>query len=228
MSMTSPGLDDWTQRRWYLFVSLKNKLFTRELLRWFVDLCETRACTGAICVVDEPYLFNRRALLGVDDLPHAELTRLSRQSDEIERKAQKAIRAQRSTRVTTMAWQQLSAAIPAWLKAEVQAAFDHRGNFYEQVVRQVILAQGPQHSQQKLERYAGFFLCEIPVLIYAYYAEPGGVVDVYPGETANVLWQIELGALRDELPRTTAFALAGPKLIYVNVAPQDGPVDART
>jgi hypothetical protein len=187
------------------------------LILWFVDVCDHFATPGTICVVDEPYLFNLKAKLGCDVLPRSEVAKLKQIAWEIRRKAQKAIRARRSTRVSLRSWQQLSRATPGWMKAEVTNAFEKRGKFYRQVLAQVKLAKGNHHPIKRLEQYAGFFLCEVPVLIYAYYAAAQGLVDVYPGENAEVLWRIELGEFRDELPRTTAFALAGPKLIYVNV-----------
>ncbi len=211
-------IGSWQDRLLYFFVSLKNQSFTKDLILWFVDLCDTFSATGLICIVDEPYLFNLKAEQGLDRLPKSDISKLKRISWEIKRKAQKAIRTKRSKRVSVVSWQQMSNVTPEWMKTEVTTAFDARGRFYRQVLEQVALARGSHQPVERLAQYAGFFLCEVPVLIHAYYSDPRGLVDVYPGDNADVLWRIEMGELQEELPRTTAFALAGSKLVYLNVS----------
>jgi hypothetical protein len=69
-----------------------------------------------------------------------------------------------------------------------------------------------------LPRFAEFLVSEIPVLCFLYYArgEPG-VVDVYPGENLETIWDIERGLYADELPGISRLAERSPGLIYVDV-----------
>ena len=116
---------------------------------------------------------------------------------------------------------ELSRKTPEWMKEEILLAFDRRGILYQQVLRQVVLMKGDRVTEEKLERLAGFFICEIPVLVYAYYSIPTGIVDVYPGDNPDILWQIERGIYQEELPKTTEFALKGKPLVYINASVQE-------
>lgn len=73
---TALTLSTWQARPSYLFISLKNRKFTKDFLVWFVELCKQYHQQGKICVMDEPYLFNRKAALGVDELPEPEVERI--------------------------------------------------------------------------------------------------------------------------------------------------------
>ncbi len=175
------------------------------------------ATTGVVYVVDEPYIYNRQAELGMESLPLAETQKLERISWEVHQKAQNVIQGQGSNRVRVDTWQSLGQRTPAWMKAEVRNAFTQRRDFYHQVFQEVVAIKGSCSNKTQLERFAEFFLCEVPILVYAYYADPQGIVDVYPGHNASILWQIEQGLWRAELPQTTEFALAGPELVYLDV-----------
>lgn len=213
---TASTLSNWQARPFYLFISLKNRKFTKDFLVWFVELCKQYHQQGKICVVDEPYLFNRKVALGVDELPEPEVEKIEQISWEIERKVWKAINGGNSSLVSLVSWDALGDQTPAWMRAEIWGAFEREGDFYQHVIEQVVFAKGAGHSQECLESYAGFFLCEVPVLTYAYYGGKG-IVDIYPGVNAELLWKLELGRFELELPRTTEFILSGRRLIYINV-----------
>ena len=114
---------DWHQRLFYLFISIKNRKFTREFIKWFIRLCETHDAKGRICVVDEPYLYNLKAELGVETLPAFERLKIETIAREVSRKAEKAINGSRHSRVSFISWQQLSQQTPAWMKREISNAF---------------------------------------------------------------------------------------------------------
>ena len=210
---------NWQERPAYLFISLKNRAFTRTFIAWFVDACQTHFSDGQICIVDEPYHFNRQAELGITGrLPAEEVAKLEQLAWEINRKVSKVISFRGNHKVSVIDWHMLSATTPAWMKAEIQAAFERKGDFYEKVLKQVLLMKGNQRPIADLERFAGFFLCELPVLLHVYYSSQVGIVDIYPGNQAQILWQIEAGDFREELPVITRQILAGPKLVYLDAS----------
>jgi len=210
---------DWEDRPFYLFISLKNRKFTKALIGWFIDVCNAQSQIGKICIVDEPYLYNRKAELGVETLAEEEIETIQRISAEITRKVQRVMRAKGSSAVSLISWEHLSAETPQWIKNEIDAAFQKKGQFYIDTLQQVSRMKGYALTQKKLGEFAHFFLCELPVLIFAYYADPIEIVDFYPGENSPILWKIETGEYRSELPEISEFVQRSGKLVYINVLP---------
>ena len=207
---------DWSQRLFYLFISIKNRKFTRELIQWFINLCEAHGKKGRICVVDEPYIYNLQAELGVETLTVSEQFKIEKIAHEVSRKAEKAINGSRHSGVSFISWQQMSKQTPEWMKQEIWDAFSHNGSFRQQILDQVINVKGNGLSETKLEDYAKFFLCELPVLINAYYSYAQGIIDVYPGFMPNIFWHMEKSTFEQQLPKTTAFIRSGKNIVYID------------
>lgn len=206
-------------RLFCLFISIKNRKFTRDYIKWFVNICDGGGHRGLICAVDEPYLYNRMAELAMDELPAHESEKIHQLSREVTRKAEKVIRGTKSQNVNLINWSKISAATPDWMKEEVAMGYQQQGAFWYEIRRHITVLKKPR-DKVTLDRYARFFLCEIPVIIYSYYHLRDGVVDVYPGPNADVFRMIEQGFFEEELPRMTAFARVGCPLVYLDTGSQ--------
>jgi len=215
-------LGDWTGRLLALFMSIKNRKFNRELIDWFIGVCEAEGHQGLICSVDEPYVYNRMADLAVTDLPDTEVATIRQLSEERARMVRKALNGSRGNGVRFTSWQELSDGTPAWMKDEIRAAWESRGMFAEDIRKHVRLLKKIDDNAV-IDRYAEFFLCETPVLIASYYRPGRGLVDVYPGANADVFRNIELGCYESEMPQTTKYARAGRPLIYLDTDPDAEP-----
>ena len=117
ITTTQTKFPSWQNRPFYLFISLKNRKFNKLYISWFIDLCETYHQIGKICIVDEPYLFNRMAELGVDHLQENERRKIEQISWEIERKVSKTINSSGSTQATIISWKELTAQTPQWINS---------------------------------------------------------------------------------------------------------------
>ncbi len=173
-----------------------------------------------ISTVDEPYLYNRMADLSLDSLPQDEVLRLEKLADDVTRRAQKAINAAGCNGVQFISWRSWSHQTPECFKQEISTAFTIPGVFRDAVIDHVRSVKG-NLSMQMLEAYAKFFLCEIPVLIWAYYRPDKMVADVYPGEQAELFWRIESGEFQKCLPQISDYAAAGTPLLYLNTMDLD-------
>lgn len=202
-------------RLFYLFISIKNREFTRDYIQWFVNACDAGGYRGLVCAVDEPYLYNRMAELATDTLPEHESARIYQVSREVSRKAEKVIRGSMSKNVTLTTWAELTDSTPGWMLEEVTAAYQQKGDFWSSVRACVAVVKSHQ-DDISLDRYAKFFLCELPVLIYWYYHPTGGAFDVYPGENLEIFTMIEQGVFMQELPRMTDFSIRAKPLVYLN------------
>ncbi len=219
-SLTGPRLmGEFKDRLFCLFISIKNRKFTRDYINWFVGVCDRNNYRGLICAVDEPYLYNRMAELGVDILPEDETRKIYRLSKEVTRKAEKVVRGTLSKNVSLSEWAIISHSTPAWMKEETFVAYQQKGAFWAHIRNHISLIKN-NVDDASLDRYARFFLCELPVLVYSYYRLESGVVDVYPGPNADIFQMIEQGVFEDELPRMTAYAHSGCPLAYLDTSHQ--------
>jgi hypothetical protein len=205
---------DLSGREAWMFISIKNRAFDRAYVNRFIEMCELLGIPGHICPVDAPYHYNRMAELGRDDLPREEAAKIERLTSDISRMVQKALNGSRTTRVDHVTWCDLEAETPPLYRAELTAAFNEgkaiRNAIYEQVASVKEL-----EDERTFERFAEFFLCEVPVLMYAYYSK-GPTIDVYPGPQPKLLWTIELGLVEDELPRLTALTRSDRAMLYLD------------
>lgn len=198
-----------------LFISIKNRRFTKQYLRWFTEIVRSLGQNAIISIVDEPYLYNRMADLSLDSLPQDELLRLDKIAEEVTRRAHKAINAAGSDKIQFIPWRSWSDQTPECFKQEVLTAFTRSGPFRDAVIDHVRSVKG-NLRMHTLEAYAKFFLCEIPVLVWAYYRPDTMVADVYPGEQAKLFWQIESGEFHKCLPLISQYASVGTPLLYLN------------
>lgn len=208
------GRDAW------IFISIKNRGFNRSYIDRFIDMCDGLGLNGHVCAVDDPYRYNSMAELKRDDLPEEEAAKIERLSSDITRMVQKAINGKRTTQVDIVKWRELEANTPPEYRAELTAAFQNGGRIRE-ILYDHISSVKPIETEQDFERFAEFFLCEVPVLIYAYYCN-GPTIDIYPGPQPRFFWQIELGLFADELPRLTALTKAGRSMLYLDTHDRSG------
>lgn len=198
----------------WVFISIKNRSFNRDYINRFIHLCETVGIEGRICAVDTPYLYNAMAELGVDMLPEAEAAKIERLSADSQRMAEKAINGKLSKRVKLVQWRDLEAETPQVYRDELTHAFQSgtavRDMFFEHVS-----SVKPITDEQQFERFAAFFLCEVPVLMHAYYGR-GATMDIYPGPQPAFFWQIELGEFADELPELTALTRHDRPMLFLD------------
>ncbi len=205
---------DITERRSFLFISIKNRQFTKNYVNWFAEMSHEIGNEGIICPVDEPYYYNRMAELRTSHLPDSEFERIHKLAADVSRMAQKAINRSGNNRLRLTSWSEFSDQTPQKFKQEVQTAFDCNGPFQRAIIEHVASVKGDLDITA-LRSYAKFFLCEIPVLAAALYGSQPSL-DVYPGDQADLFWQIELGDFEEELPELTTYIRSGEPLLYMN------------
>lgn len=208
------GRDAW------IFISIKNRGFNRSYIDRFIDLCERNGVNGFICPVDDPYLYNAMAELRCDDLPLCEIEKIDRLSSDISRMAQKAINGKCSKQVRLVKWRDVEADTPTVYREELTAAFRAGGRIRD-VLYDHVSSVKTIETEEDFERYAEFFLCEVPVLMHAYYRN-GPTLDIYPGPQPKFFWQIEMGDFRRELPRLTALTRGGRAMLYLDTHDRSG------
>ena len=202
------GRDAW------MFISIKNRAFDRTYVNRFIEMCEVLGIRGHICPVDAPYHYNRMAELGRDDLPAEEAAKIERVTAEISRMVEKALKGSLTTRVDHVRWQDLEAETPPQYRSELTTAF-HEGTDIRNAIYEQVASVKQLEDERTFERFAEFFLCEVPVLMHAYYSK-GATMDVYPGPQPKLLWSIELGLVEDELPMLTALTRSDRAMLYLD------------
>ena len=213
------GLADLQGKSGYLMVSIKNPNFSARLVNAFCDLVETHLAGGEVILVDRPYTSTISATEVDETVRRREIANLHRIAGE-KRRFVERILAKRATFVPVRSFDQVEREVAPSVLHEVRHAFEVEGRFRRAILdrtREVAPATIPDAL---IPRFAEFLVSEIPVLCSLYYArgEPG-VVDVYPGENLQVIWDIERGIYADELPRISRLAEHSPGLIYVDVRP---------
>ncbi|RLJ36196.1 hypothetical protein BCF46_3886 [Litoreibacter meonggei] len=208
------GRDAW------IFISIKNRGFNRPYIDRFIDLCDGFGLNGHVCPVDDPYRYNSMAEFKSDDLPEAEAAKIERLSTDITRMVQKAINGKRTERVDIVKWRDIEENTPKTYREELSAAFHGRTRIRD-ILYDHISSVKQLDSERCFERYAEFFLCEVPVLIHAYYSN-GPTMDIYPGPQPKFFWQIEMGLFEQELPKLTALTKAGRSMLYLDTHDRSG------
>jgi len=186
----------------WVFISIKNRSFNRAYINQFIDMCEKVGIDGRVCAVDTPYLYNVMAEHGLDHLPEAEAAKIETLSTNFQRMVEKALRGKQSSRVTLVQWPELEAETPQIYKDELASAF-HGGSRVRDLFYDHVSSVKPIEDERQFERFAEFFLCEVPVLMHAYYSF-GPTMDIYTGPQPAFFWQIEMGEFAEELPELTA------------------------
>lgn len=208
------GRDAW------IFISIKNRGFNRPYIDRFIDMCDGLGLNGHVCPVDDPYRYNSMAELRCDELPDEEAAKIERLSADISRMVQKAINGKMTKQVDIVKWRDLEEATPKSYRAELTAAF-RNGTRIRDILFEHISSMKPVESERDFERYAEFFLCEVPVLMHAYYSN-GPTMDIYPGPQPKFFWQIEMGFFAKELPKLTNLTKAGRSMLYLDTHNRNG------
>lgn len=198
----------------WVFISIKNRSFNRAYINQFIDLCDKIGIEGRVCAVDRPYLFNAMAELEVDSLPEPEAAKIDTLSSNFQRMVEKALRGKKSERVKLVQWAELERETPQVYRDELAKAF-YGGTRVRQLFYDHVSSVKPISSERQFERFAEFFLCEVPVLLHAYYAY-GPTMDIYPGPQPAFFWQIELGEFAQELPELTALTQRGRPMLFLD------------
>ncbi len=205
---------DLSGREAWVFISIKNRGFNRPYIDRFIDLCDRSDIIGHVCPVDDPYRYNSMAELERDDLPEEEAAKIERLSTDITRMVQKAINGKRTQNVDIVKWCDLERNTPKKYRAELTAAF-HDRTIIRDILYDHINSVKQTNCERSFERYAEFFLCEVPVLLHTYYRNVP-TMDIYPGPQPNFFWQIEMGHFEQELPELTALTTAGRSMLYLD------------
>lgn len=205
---------DLSGRNGWMFISIKNRSFDRAYVKRFIEMCESLGVDGHICPVDMPYHYNRMAELGRDDLPEEEALKIEQLSSDISRMVQKALNGLRTKRVDLVRWRDIEAETPSLYRAELTCAFNARTSIRDAIFEQVSSVKRLE-NERMFERFAEFFLCEVPVLLHAYYGN-GPTFDIYPGPQPKLIWNIELGLFETELPHLTALTRKDRAMLYLD------------
>ena len=205
---------DVTNRIAWIFISIKNRSFNRAYINGFIDLCEKVGIEGRICAVDAPYEYNAMAELGVETLAPSDAAKIHNLSGDFQRMVAKAIRGKRSERVQLVQWATLEEDTPQAYRDELAHAFYGHTAVRDALFEHVSSVK-PVTDDIQFERFAKFFLCEVPVLLHAYYAY-GATMDIYPGPQPSFFWQIELGEFANELPKLTALTQSGRPMLFLD------------
>ena len=198
----------------WLFVSIKNRKFTKKYLDWFVKFSLELDCKGYICPVDQPYMYNKMAELNLSQLTELEEEKICKLSSDVSRMAGKSINRNIGSKIKLISWESLEKEAPAFIKEELAGAYKAKGKFHKFIYEHVRSVKGDL-LPVTIDAYAKFFLHELPVLIYVYY-RGCRILDVYPGEQPLFIWDIENSAFEEELPTTTEYIKEGKPLLYLN------------
>lgn len=217
---------DLKDREAWIFISIKNRLFNRAYVNWFIQMCEENGLVGHICRVDDPYRYNRMAELGATNLPDDEVEKIERLSGDIGRMVQKALNGSRTTSVDMVRWRDIADETPQELHDELRQAFNSKGKVYTALAQHVSNVK-PIESEEQLASYAEFFLCEVPILFHAYYRNKS-TLDIYPGSQPEFFWQIEMGDFADELPLLTAISRRSRSMLYLDTISKPGAKDGNS
>lgn len=210
------SLADIAQRTAHLMISIKNRAFDTALIDHFCHLVTQYFAAGLVTIVDSPYIHNITAETSDPAEVARRTTTLAMLSQERSRNVQRRIRHNGATGLNFLPWAELAAQTPAWITAEVLAAYNRRGAFHAAVAEQTRKIRGARAFVMPEENDA-FLLEEIPPLIWAYYGLAGGVADFYPGPQMPLFWDIDRGRMAAELPRISALAAGHPGHVYVEL-----------
>ena len=202
----------------YLFFSVKNKRFERDLLKYIIShhFCDfNKRC---IVMVDKPYLENLKADFS-GTLLQEKIDNLSTIRSEKILCLNNAVEDMKKTNIDIpeydlIHWSQIEREVSPQLRNEILHAIDMKnGLFRRDVLAEVshVLNKTPEEAVN----YIGFFKVELPVLFHVYY-ELDGSVDIYPGNNTPIVWNLENGKYLEELPMLSHLANKSP-LRYIEV-----------
>jgi hypothetical protein len=210
-------LPDLKDRTGALMISVKNKSFTNRLIESFCRFTSQHLERGIVIVVDEPYAANIEATESRSEARANALERLARIGEENARRVEKILARHRPVPIELQSWAEAEGPTPRWLVDELEQAFASGGRVKRDVLARTREVLPDSVPDDRLEAYSQFLIRELPVLFDVYYRRfTRGVVDVYPGENPELVWNLERGVYADELPGATRLAREGPSLAYVD------------
>ena len=199
-------------REFFIAVSMKNRKFSNKWLNSVLTDINLNGGRGIITLVDLPYfthaMCRHERLLDKFDA----LQVLQKIRRENVGRIEKVIRPFESFRYYD--WDYFERLTDIKLKKEFEVAFMKKCKVYEMIIEQVKEAVGKKLLKTDLEASTRFVLDETPVLVWLYYKMLPGFIDVYPGKQAPLFWEIESGAIRDELPISCSLAASSSPLCY--------------
>lgn len=203
----------------YFMISMKNKRFSKHLIRSVLQYALSMNWKLEITVVDAPYF---SALSWNDsegsrslESGHEKLNRIALETKE---KVTRIVQSFEPSCFKILEWSSISDQCESWIKDEINKAFIQNQHVTELLEAQTQEATGLDRSDPEFRAKVDFLLNEFPTLIWMYYSSENSVVDVYPGKNAFFFNELEKGHLIDELPKITKLVQKSPPLIYANVS----------
>jgi len=212
------SLDYIKSRKALFYISMKNRIFSKELISWVLLYSKYMNWQLEVCVVDKPYYAFvewQKKEYGISDKD--EIGLLNKVSFEIKRKTEKIISAMNAIKVNFLEWNYLHSQCPDWIKTELREGFNKNGRVFELLSEQTKDIVGKLVGYKNLPGKFEFILDEVPVLIWAYYNEQSSLVDIYPGENAIFFVDLEKGVLANELPLISRMIVKSKPLLYGNI-----------
>lgn len=209
-------VEDLKDKTGFLMISVKNRRFTNHLIDRYCRFALEHLAAGRLTVVDKPYVRNVLATQTTADARSREVAKLERISGEVRRQTEKVLAKYPGEKLSLVPWSRLVEETPSWLKEEITSGFRRQETFHDDLIRQTSKVIRRPMTDPALESFAEFLVEEAPVLLYLYYLLDERIVDVYPGENAELFWKIEHGAYATELPEITRIATSHPGLIYAD------------
>ena len=205
---------DLYSARFFVGISLKNASFSN---RWIeAVLRDVVRLMGSVTfsIVDGPYFTS-----AYHEVPASEYEAVRTRLERIRGQAYARVSASRrlvACRSDIVDWSELASCVGPEIVGEIKSAFSRRGRFYKAVVAQTESAK-VMRMVGSPESYCSFLLNELPTLIHIYYRLYPGWIDVYPGPSSPLVWEIDALRFRKELPLITAMAEANPPLTHAEV-----------
>jgi hypothetical protein len=207
-----------------LMISIRNRRFTTKLINAFCDFAAQRCEGGIITIVDGPYIHNILAQTKPGAQRDAKLLGLRTLAAERTRNAERCMRNAGSDKLRFLSWTELVALTPQWIIDEITVGYASGGAFACALNTHVRSVVEKFQSVDVIDDFTGFFLEELPILIYAQYLMEGGTLDCYAGQQLELMWQLDRGAWSEDLPKISALIAASPRMLFADI--QDS-VDAK-
>ena len=201
--------EDWKERQGLVLVSAKNPAFSTRVLEASIHLSHDYCHDTTVSLVDQPYYDS------LDPNDHESALRTSKVIDERSRWLERVLE-RAGIDVVSTRWSHVFAQVPASVRAEMESAIGSNGRLWQLVYDQAAAVIGEDRVHADPQRWMAFLISELPILISLYYFARLPTVDFYPGPQAQLLWEIESGALIEELPAITERARLRP-IVYVDV-----------
>ncbi len=207
----------------FMMISVKNKSFSNRIIEQFCDFSDAHLNKSHITIVDTPYINNIYATHDEEGLQQREIDKLRTISEQSHRRIERILGKRKCSNISLISWRELEQKTPNWMIDEVDHAFAQRGRLHRDILARTRQVLPLCMDDEQLEKYAQFMVQEIPTLCYLYYLfdKKTQVVDVYPGEQPDFLWDIESGHYADELPRISEITHHHSGLIYLDFRLRD-------